>query len=216
MSKLLSQLICFDAHIVFHAGKGETVYKSRFCEVHIKLGKKSQTWKKRSFYSTHNKSTRSFLCQSLIIPGRCRQGQPQSRKTKCGNKAEVVVTTEGSSRRQTEDGLAPERPAEDHEMDLTIRQWHVLIGIRRVQQQMFYWIIGLDISKIPVPIWVKKPQYSSLRRLVFCGIILLAGRVKMEGHSRKPRALTKCLRLMESEESVLLFLCDWAIAVLDQ
>lgn len=44
------------------------------------------------------------------------------------------VTTVGRSGRQSEDVLAPERPAEEREIDLSIGQWHVLIGIRVVQK----------------------------------------------------------------------------------
>jgi len=46
----------------------------------------------------------------------------------------VRVTTGGRSGRQSEGGLTPERPAEDHEMDLTFGQWHVVKRIRVVQK----------------------------------------------------------------------------------
>lgn len=134
----------------------ETICKSRFCGLHIKLGKKTPRFEKLVLLFLPQQTYKVIPLPVFGHPWWItrRQGQPQHRKTKWGNEAEVGVTTGRRSGRQSEDRLAPERPAEDHEMDLTIGQWHVLIGIRMVQKQMLHGITGLDIWKIHVPIWV--------------------------------------------------------------
>lgn len=124
----------------------ETIYKSRFCGLHIKLEKTPRFEKLVLLLfpqQTYKIISLPVFDHPLWIT--CRQGLPQHRKTKWGNEVEVGVTTGGRSGRQSEDGLTPERPAEEREMDLTIGQWHVLIGIRRVQKEMLHGITGLDI-----------------------------------------------------------------------
>ena len=124
----------------------ETICKSRFCGLHIKLEKNPRFEKLVLLLFPQQ----TYKIISLPVFGHplwitCRQGLPQHGKTKWGNEVEVGITTGGRSGRQSEDGLTPERPAEEHEVDLTIGQWHVLIGIRMVQKEMLHGITGLDI-----------------------------------------------------------------------
>lgn len=71
----------------------------------------------------------------------------------------------GGCDNRREEGKAPEGPAEDHEMDLSIWQWHVLIGIGMVQKQM--------LDRITRPgIWKHThfPLSDNLSSHKFCGI----------------------------------------------